>query len=64
MGYDIVQRTAGSHSPIDVIAIHIKRKKIMLLQVKPDSISEKAIMELYKQNWGLSGVFTLRFEVL
>ena len=27
-GYDIVQRTAGSHSPVDIIAICKENKKI------------------------------------
>ena len=33
-GYDIVQRTAGSHSPIDIIAIHRFTKKILFIQSK------------------------------
>jgi len=36
-GFEIVQRTAGSHSPIDIIAI--KRDLILLVQVKPDNYS-------------------------
>ena len=40
-GFDIVQRTAGSHSPIDIIAINSERMMIWLVQVKPDNLSEK-----------------------
>ena len=35
-GYDIVQRTAGSRSPFDVIAINKARKTIVLIQSKPE----------------------------
>lgn len=33
-GFDIVQRTAGSHSPIDIIAIDTTNKVITLIQCK------------------------------
>jgi len=36
LGYD-AWRTPGSHSPIDVIAIHPRTKKILLIQIKATS---------------------------
>ena len=45
LGFDIAQRTAGSHSPIDIIAVHRKTKKICLIQAKPRGYSDKKIME-------------------
>jgi len=35
-GYDIAQRTAGSHSPIDIFAVDRKNKTIIFIQSKPD----------------------------
>ena len=39
IGYKIVLRSAGSHSPIDVVGI--KDNEIRLIQCKPKSLSEK-----------------------
>lgn len=48
-GY-IAQRTAGSHSPYDVIAIHPDKKIVLLVQSKPESMSKKAKDDLYLNN--------------
>lgn len=49
-GY-IACRTAGSHSPIDVIAINPKDMKIVLVQCKNMIMSEKAVArEIVKLN--------------
>jgi len=49
-GFEIVQRTAGSHSPIDIIAINKDTKEIVLIQSKPDNFSiresEKILADL------------------
>lgn len=62
-GFDIVQRTAGSHSPIDIIAIHKDKQLIKLVQSKPDSYSEKQINRLLIENKDLNGEFVVVFEV-
>ena len=63
-GYDIAQRSAGSHSPIDVFAIRKRDKKILLVQSKPDDMAASEIMKLYKKYGSLSGTnWTVRFEV-
>ena len=48
-GFDIVQRTAGSHSPIDVIAIDKRVKRIFLIQCKSDSEPESKIKRLKEE---------------
>ena len=68
-GFDIVQRTAGSHSPVDIIAISTGRKLIKLVQSKRtlnktmsyiDSKQAKKILEENRDLWGL---FHVIFEV-
>jgi len=39
-GWDIAQRSAGSHSPIDVFAINKKEGKILFIQSKPNNFPE------------------------
>jgi len=58
-GYDIAQRSAGSHSPIDVFAICKKTKTILLIQSKPDDYDKK---EYEEYNW-LNGKFKVKFEL-
>ncbi len=62
--YDIVGRTAGSHSAIDVFAIRKKDKSILLLQSKPRNHNKKAIKRLEdKLNW-LNDEFIVKFKVV
>ncbi len=56
-GFDIVQRTAGSHSPIDIIAISKYLKKIFLIQCKPEGYKLKKYDEY---NW-LNDEFDVEF---
>ena len=41
-GFDLVFRSAGSHSPIDVFALDTKTKQIWLIQSKPTTLSSNA----------------------
>lgn len=59
-GYDIVQRTAGSHSPIDIIAIDKVTKSILLVQAKPNNFNSDKIE---KENAWLNGMFKVEFSV-
>ncbi|MEX2017019.1 MAG: hypothetical protein WD876_00930 [Candidatus Pacearchaeota archaeon] len=63
LGFDIVQRTAGSHSPIDIIAINKKERKIVFTQSKPNSFSEEKIKQLEKEFDYLNGLFMCEFKV-
>ena len=62
-GFVIVQRTAGSHSPVDIIAIDKDKKLIKLIQAKPNSWREKQIKRLEIENRDLNGEFVVVFEV-
>lgn len=63
-GYDIVVRSAGSHSPIDVFAIHKLTRTIKFIQAKPDSMSEKEKEKIKIENLELNNVFRCEFEVI
>ncbi len=56
-GFDIAQRTAGSHSPFDVIAVHKEKKIIFLVQSKPEGWRGKKYDEY---DW-LNDEFQVRF---
>jgi len=56
-------RSAGSHSPIDVISIDTENKVIRLIQSKPDDYSELNIRRLKIINHKLNGTFKVIFEV-
>ena len=58
--WDIVQRTAGSHSPIDIIAIDINRKIIKLIQAKPEKYNAEKILKKWEK---LNDDFRVEFEV-
>ena len=62
-GYNIVQRSAGSHSPVDIWAINIEEKKILLVQSKPESRTEREERKLYKENKKLNGKYSVEFMV-
>ena len=57
-------RSAGSHSPIDVVIIDTIERTIRFVQCKPDSMSEKKREALRQENNLLNGVFQCRFEVI
>lgn len=63
-GFDIVQRSAGSHSPIDIFAIDKKARVIHLVQCKPDNYSKKKQFEILNEhsdlNEGYEVIFYLR----
>lgn len=62
-GFKIIQRTAGSHSPIDVIAISEKYKKILFVQSKPKKMSKNKKDEIEQQNSWLNDEFICSFKV-
>ena len=62
-GFDIVQRTAGSHSPIDVIAIDKKKRIIKLIQAKPDNFPASQEKKLLLEHQELNGLFVVEFIV-
>lgn len=67
--YDIVQRTAGSHSPIDIIAIDVKSKCILLVQSKRvlnrkmSYINPEEKQKIEAEQKELNGIYRVMFEV-
>lgn len=59
----IALRSAGSHSPIDVIVIDRDNKIIMLYQCKPDDYSQRKIDDII-DTLHLNGTYELKFEVI
>lgn len=68
-GYDIVNRLAGSHSPIDVIAINTANKRIKLIQSKRtmsktmNYINPNLKEKMETEHLNLNGLFVVSFEV-
>jgi len=68
-GFDIVFRTAGSHSPIDVVAINTKNKEIKLIQSKRTLNQEMSYInpqvkgKILKENLHLTGTYNIHFDV-
>jgi len=60
----VVIRSAGSRSPVDVVSIDVKEKKIYLIQSKSESLSEGEKKRLYKDNKELNGLFLVSFVVV
>lgn len=63
-GYDIVQRTAGSHSCIDIFAIHKDTRKILFIQSKPDDYGIKASLKLKSELDFLNGSWFGEFQLV
>jgi len=57
-------RSAGSHSPIDVVEIDYNSKVIHLIQCKPESMSNNAKDKLYLENAKLEGTYIVYFDVI
>ena len=58
----IAFRSAGSHSPIDVVVIDKKTKQIGFIQCKGD-IPESERNKLLEAQYELNGDFKVRFSV-
>jgi len=56
-------RSAGSHSPIDVIDIDFENRLILLIQCKPDSYPESQTNKLLQDNKHLNGAYFVEFLV-
>lgn len=60
----IAFRSAGSHSPVDVVAINPGTKQIRLIQAKPDSMNDHQKQKIRDSNKDLNGYFEVKFSVL
>ena len=63
-GCDLTQRSAGSHSEVDVFAINSKTKEIFLIQAKPDYMTDKEKEKIKEKNINLNGTFKVKFLVI
>jgi len=62
--YPIVIRSAGSHSPIDIIAIDPKGRKILLIQSKGGKTRKRAIHQVVESGiLALQGDYAVSVEV-
>ena len=62
-GYNLVQRSAGSHSPVDIWAVNTEERRILLVQSKPKSFGGERERALYMKNKRLSGVYDVEYVV-
>ncbi len=62
-GYAIAQRTAGSHSPFDIIAIDPINKIIKLIQVKSSEMPTRQKSEDLKANSELNGDYSVEYLI-
>ena len=62
-GY-IAFRSAGSHSPIDVVVIKPEIREIHLYQCKPDNFSLKQKEKLEKELTQLNNLFVVSFHII
>lgn len=60
----IAFRSAGSHSPIDVIVIDFLRMEIALIQCKPDNFSKSEKERLEQTYRFLNNKFNVSFRVI
>ena len=61
----IAFRSAGSHSPIDVVSIDIANREIRFVQCKAGKSYSESQREALRQEWNaLNGAFQCRFEVI
>jgi len=59
----VALRSAGSHSPIDVVIIDHQLKLVRLIQCKPSSFSTAEIQKLYEKFNYLNGTYEVKFDV-
>jgi Holliday junction resolvase len=63
-GWNIAQRTAGSHSPIDIFAINKKTKTILFIQSKPDNYPEREANKIKRDLEYLQGIWKVEFKLI
>lgn len=59
----VALRSAGSHSPIDVVIIDYKNRIIRLVQCKPDTMPQSQKDKLHRLYDCLTGKYEVFFEV-
>ncbi len=63
-GFEIAQRSSGSHSPIDVFAINREEKKIKFIQVKSGYLPSNEYSKIWeKMKWLNGEKFEIEFDI-
>jgi len=57
-------RSAGSHSPIDVVIIDKYHRKVRFIQCKPDDMAQSEKERLLNELFWLAGNFKVTFEII
>ena len=60
----IAFRSAGSHSPIDVITVDSKNRRIELIQCKASELTDSMKKKIFEETEGLDGTYTVKFYVI
>lgn len=60
----IAFRSAGSHSPVDVVILEADTRRIKLIQCKPNSMSDNQKKKLRNEMSAYNGQFEVEFEVI
>jgi len=63
-GFDIAQRSAGSHSPIDIFAINRLTRVVKFIQCKPDNFSELNKKRIMEELGYLKDMWRVEFELI
>lgn len=63
-GWTIVQRSSGSHSPVDVFAINKETKEIKFIQVKAGVLLSGEQTKIYNENDWLNDKFEVSFNII
>lgn len=63
-GFDVVTRSAGSHSAVDIIAVRRKDKRVKWIQCKPKSMSGNARQKICDEMVWLNDEMISTFEVI
>ncbi len=63
-GADIAFRSAGSHSPIDVVSINTLTHVIRFIQCKPEHMADKQKKKLADEQRKLNDIYRAEFVVL
>jgi len=63
-GFDIAQRSAGSHSPIDIFAINRITRVIKFIQCKPDNFPKSAANKILSDLGYLKDMWRVEFDLI
>lgn len=62
-GFDVVVRSAGSHSPIDIWALDWIHKNLVLVQSKLGKLGKSEKERILKEGQEFEGLYSVSFEL-